>query len=207
MYGDFVNGRPLVCGGSTTACSEYSFANRQWTRTSFLLNAQRDFAASAVLPNGTFLVTGGGDDDNSWSTTELLIDDSHFEYGVGLPARLLGHCAVLVNESHLLVAGGLFSFVHHSSYILDLDRGTWSEVDHLIHRRAFHSCGLVSGSGVVVAAGGFRIEIVGGSACVCPIKMLSYTVKDYRVGRKSRLPSDFSRLIARACVVLAGKLR
>ena len=151
MVGGFINGRPLVCGGSFKhRCSEYSFTNEEWTLTTFSMKEERALAASVILPNGTFFIIGGSYGTNLLTTTELLIEDAHFEYGVDLPDELSQHCAVLINSSHLVTAGGYYTL---SSYLLDINLGVWTRIEDMNKERWLHSCGLVGGNEVVAAGG------------------------------------------------------
>ena len=165
--GGFVNGRPLICGGMEKAlCSEYSFNSSQWALTPYTMNEDRWFAASVILSNGTFLVlggrqcpAGGAQCTSQYVTlenTEILMDGSHFEYGINQPKPLSYQCVVIINDNRMLVAGGFgpAGEYYNSSYILELGTNSWTRIGDMNRKRFAHSCGLVGGDKVVAAGGG-----------------------------------------------------
>ena len=153
--GGFVEGRPLVCGGDhIKSCSEYSFDSKTWNLTTFSMNEKRQSAEAVVLPNGTFLVLGGRLGDNSLTTTELLIDNDRFEYGVDLPGHFERFCAVMVDESTVLIAGGYY--LKEQAHLLEVHTGIWTRTGDLTTGRYGHSCGLVGET--VVAVSGYTVS-------------------------------------------------
>ena len=108
MSSGFVGGRPLTCGGYNPwyvkECYGYSFEDDAWTRSPFDLLLERDYAASVVVPgNGSFLVLGGLGETMSPYTTEMLdAGGEEFRYGPDMPGTMEAHCAVMVNDTHLV---------------------------------------------------------------------------------------------------------
>ena len=165
MVGGFVNGRPLICGGWEIAfCSEYVFVANRWDKTPFAMNIDRVFGTSVVLPNGTFLVLGGrhcptrGDCHNSFQTletTEALIDDSHFEYTFDQPEGISHHCAVAINDTHIILMGGILQDQpKDEAYLFNIRNHSWAEIGRMNTVRFGHGCGLVGENKVIVASGG-----------------------------------------------------
>ena len=65
---------------------------------------------------------------------QVLIDDDHFEFGISLPDRFCNHCSVLLNETHLLIAGGGRND-GVAAYILEIPSGIWTKIDDMIEGR------------------------------------------------------------------------
>ena len=146
------------------------------------MNEKREFATSVVLPNGTLFILGGEYGDNSLTTTEVLVDNDYFDYGIDLPEEFYKHCAVLVNSTHLIIAGGLSDAeAKNSTYLLDIDSGSWDRTDDLIAARYWHSCGLV-GNDKVVAAGGYN-----GADYLASTEIFNLRTMEWSEGKCTRL--------------------
>lgn len=130
MVGGWFYHRPHVCGGTDNLenyqeCMEYEFDDDTWLNSSYHLGLPRVNADGTVLLSDySFLVTGG-DPDPALDTSEILVDNEEFVSGPELPASLVRHCSVAVNETHVLVTGGAEK-VHMLDLVTDLVKGTWT---------------------------------------------------------------------------------
>lgn len=135
MVAALINGTVTICGGESDtgkaldACYEY--VNSTWNMAPFKLNEKRVAAAGVVLQNGTWLVLGGysGVDDR----TEVLVN-GRFSVGNPIPSRLVYHCALSINGSHIFVGEDSVSFV------VDVKKWNWVQVEGGAY---FPNCGMV----------------------------------------------------------------
>ena len=85
-------------------------------------------------------------------------DGASFQELAAMPARLKGHCAVMLHNTTLMVIGGYrFPLSYAATYILDLDANSWSSGPPLTDERSYHTSNLVTdceGSRHVVVVGG-----------------------------------------------------
>ncbi len=97
-------------------------------------------------------------------TTEIVsIDRSKSKWGPKMPLALEGHCAVLINSTMILVAGGgSRRLPGRSTWLYSYDvqnqKGKWFSGPKLIENRTHASCGAIqdqiTGNTIVVVAGG-----------------------------------------------------
>ena len=122
MVGTLLNDTIFICGGilfgkhqqqskATENCYGFSYDSYEWTLTNISMLHSRAFAQSVVALNGTFFVTGGMDGNgNVLDTTEHLDKGTTaFAYGPEMPAHISQHCALLINETHMIMTGGVQS--------------------------------------------------------------------------------------------------
>ena len=153
MATTFIDGEALACGGFETydVCYKYSFENNSWYEAPFRLIEGRGQSANALLPNNSFLITGGR---SGLSSTELLVE-AEFQQGPEMPEGRHFHCGVLINSTHFISTGG---WTYHAEvYLLELSTGEWTQLPDMTHGRGRHACGLINGEEVVVA-GGYTAE-------------------------------------------------
>ena len=97
---------------------------------------------------------------NKYSNKTLISynDGASFMELAPIPALLKGHCAVLLNNTTLMVIGGYkFPISLSATYFFDLDTNTWSSGPSLMDERSYHTCNLITdceGSQHVVVVGG-----------------------------------------------------
>ncbi len=68
------NENPIICGGNQNnnfSNSCYSLENNKWI-SSFSMNSVRAYAAAAQMQDGTLLVTGGWNGQESLNITEMI---------------------------------------------------------------------------------------------------------------------------------------
>ena len=104
----------VQCGGqnsnyATTEKCYYLAQDATFHEATYSLQTKRFYASSVALPNGTFVVTGGIDQNNNRLKTIEIIDTVNGDVSVPqqtLPESISGHCSILVNESVILIIGG-----------------------------------------------------------------------------------------------------
>lgn len=152
------DGTLISCGGwgNMRDCYIYSVATNSWSKAPFLLNEGRAYAYSVLLDNGDFMVLGGKDDnDIRLSTTEILPQHGDmFHYGSEMPYAAEDTCALMVNSTHLFLAGGnngTHTFAY--AYLYNLEETEWINVANMNKPRQSFACGLVNGFHIIVAGG------------------------------------------------------
>ena len=117
--------------------------------------------AASVVANGTLWVTGGGTSREVFATTELVTENGSTQFS-DIPIKLMYHCMVKINETHVLMMGGLQNndgiiSVFNTTYIFDFVTQEWQKGPDLNMERFMHGCGSFNfdDSLVVIVAGGF----------------------------------------------------
>ena len=152
--GTYVSGSPLVCGGNedgsfTDKCHSYHFESMSWTRQPDLMQV-RSYSASTLLPNQTFLAIGGNGNDNAGTTSEMFFGDV-WHVGPSPPHDMAGHCVVLINETHVFVAGDASGADAKAAQILDVTTGNWTTLDPMgDEEREAAACGLVGHKEIIL---------------------------------------------------------
>jgi len=149
----------LMCGGYVSIGEKGDFSSSCYLLTSsgyqdmpVLIN-KRAGAASVVTPLGLW-VTGGYDGDQDLDTTEVW-NNNQSQPHVRLPEGLMDHCLTSINNTHLLLTGGLSISKNKKSaaaYIFSEQDGFTRIQDMKTPRRA-HGCSVINDSTVVVAGG------------------------------------------------------
>ena len=96
------------CSSATEKCY-YLAQDATFHEATYSLQTKRYLASSVALPNGTFVVTGGIDQNNNRLKTIEIIDTVNGDVSVPqqtLPEPISRHCSILVNESVILIIGG-----------------------------------------------------------------------------------------------------
>lgn len=77
------------------------------------------------------------------------------EQGPDMPYSAAALCAVKVNCTHVIMAGGNkdAGTIYDYAHLYDIKGKSWIELPRMSHKRAAHACGLVTGVDVVVAGG------------------------------------------------------
>lgn len=177
-----------ICGGQRTSstamksCLTYDFGSFTWKEAPFSLKTERFGAESVLLDNGTLMVFGGRDKsgDDLKSTEVFYGGSGSFRYGPEMPYPAFIPCALKVNSTHVLLAGGYNGNDELvSAYLLSVIDGKWTELPDMRQKRNRHSCGLVNGADVVVAGGW-------GDRDLSSVEMYSLKAEGWRDG--PRLP-------------------
>ena len=97
---------------------------------------------------------------NNYSNKTLVSynDGASFQEMAPIPALMKGHCAVLLDNTTLMVIGGYkFPISLSATYFLDLVTNSWSSGPSVTDERSYHTCNLIAdceGSQYVVVVGG-----------------------------------------------------
>ena len=136
---------PMVCGGIgryrvSAAC--YKLVPDQWIEAGELATGRISMGTGNLVIDGRLLLSGG-DDDRDWVTTTQLIDaNAVTEARQDLPVKISTHCNVMLNSTHYMVIGG--QNTNHSyraeTFIFDLVRGEWFDGPSMNVKRGFHGC-------------------------------------------------------------------
>ncbi|MFC5747277.1 Kelch repeat-containing protein [Actinomadura rugatobispora] len=169
------DGRVLVAGGTVIVtrddgagiahCETYDPAAGTWTPTGNLVTPRID-ARAVPLPDGTVLLTGGGQGIfQNWAYSPYSLSSTErYDPATGrwsaaedMPWALSFHCAVPLPSGNVLVVGGTDSGCvdvgYREAFVYDPAARTWSVTEGLSTGRwDFAAVGL--GDGRVLAAGG-----------------------------------------------------
>jgi len=153
-----VTGHPL--GGKSLASAEiYDPRRNVWTPTGALQVARNGVEPSglASLPNGLFLIAGGGTANRSVHEAEL------YDYKTGtwkstgsMQIPRCVHCATQLASGNVLVTGGIdwiTEDVHASAEIYDYKTGTWAAAGSMASPRFAHRAVQLSDGRVLVSGG------------------------------------------------------
>jgi len=151
----------LVCGGvggRKGTC--LAWLDNGWEKTNF--EFMREFAASSMLSDGGWLVTGGWIPGRQTDTAQLYAGGDQWVQYPSLPVNISHHCQVTVGTKVYTVGGtsdgGWSSHPMDSVYVTDVsekDRG-WTRLPfRLAERRAKHSCAVLDGKIYVI--GGYTM--------------------------------------------------
>ena len=108
-------------------------------------------------------IAGGSSHAGFLSATEYFTPGQNpaSTYGPELPYSVVYHCMVAINDTTLLLTGGVtansqITDPDYKSWFLDLTTETWVEGPQTAFRRLFHTCGKFTdwnGREIVVVAG------------------------------------------------------
>lgn len=122
------------------------------SNTTMKMNHPRYLAASIVLDNGTMWVTGGSTYDSA-SKTEFVEVGKPGIVRESLPNPMTDHCMVKINESAIILIGGInSSTVYFYTPIPGSFYNLWSQGPSLPRPRNGMACGLVKN--LVIITGG-----------------------------------------------------
>ena len=159
--GTFINGAPLICGGYDTTYWERSsrclkYENDSWMEAG-QLRQERKHAAATMLYNGSWVVTGGVDNEDDLDTIEVYTPGQGFTVSdITLPEKTSGHNILTLNETHLFLIDGSYT------YILDMESGNWTEMARSSNSFWYSFAGVIvrsNGEKEVVVAVGQHTEI------------------------------------------------
>ena len=152
--GQLYRGVPVVCGGEDgegeASCECHQLQNGNWIRTAPLSEC-RLWATSATFTTTSgeqiMLVTGGTNvKNNPLKSVESY--NGHFwnqlDY-VDLPMQSFDHCSVRINDSLLLVIGGLrvnyYASASAKTYFFNVHSNKWNPGPSITKPRSRHACG------------------------------------------------------------------
>jgi len=165
---------PIICGGSDTSYKSecHTFSNGTW-KSSPSLNEYRTYSASAIFSNPNkedddiILITGGCNGTTLSSVESYDGQIWNEETFADLPNTVLLHCMVKLNNSMLMLIGGLFNNTNSSSassdtHFFNVLNNKWVSGPQLINECVEPSCGIMNWINpdtettekVVVVAGG-----------------------------------------------------
>ena len=158
--GGFKDTGIVQCGGANsktvTEKCYYLAQDGTFHEATFSLQTKRSYASSVALPNGTFVITGGRDQNGNNLKTIEIIDTVNGDVSVPqqtLPEPLTGHCSILVNESVILIIGGERSGSWSSkTSFFDLQTLTSTPGPEMRITRGYFGCATMT-SKVIVAGG------------------------------------------------------
>ncbi len=159
----------VICSGRktdgyrTTDC--YSYSNDQWTLEPYKLEPERFMAMSTEIRPGEWLCMGGYGDAGELIDTKLF-KNGIFTQGPTLPEPIQGGSSVMLNKTHLFVAGadnGGEDF-SQKNYLLEIDTNQWTQIaDRNVMSYPDHSSGIfynsTAGEIQVANIGRFGIEV------------------------------------------------
>ena len=125
------NSNMVICGGFPRTGDCYSYSNDAWNMEDFRLEPARYAAMSAKIRPGEWLVMGGFDGANYLNDSKLL-KNGQFQQGPDLPEPVVKGSSVMLNETHLFMAGGRYQqaepFYSPRNYLLDINSGQWTQI-------------------------------------------------------------------------------
>ena len=174
----YENDRPMVviCSGGARIYPPYSnkcyASDRQnvtasWRQVVTMTEARWGAASVVIDMEGigeTFWVTGGTNGKSDLSSTEFVRPalSNRTRPGPDLPVKVRSHCLVKLDDSRVMVIGGIEQQGRTNSkgtWIHNFDTGLWTSGPYLNIGRRYHSCGLitdpVADTQVVIVTGGW----------------------------------------------------
>ena len=122
-----------------------------WTVTGNLAGV-RAGAASALLPDGRVLVTGGSDGTTSIDTVQVYGSDGGFSGAASMSSARADHTATVLEDGSVLVVGGRNTDGAVSSAEIFIN-GTWFAGGALTDARWGHTATLLADGRVLIAGG------------------------------------------------------
>src|SRR2546429_211838 len=93
----------FICLAALFPCHLLPGASNVWIQAGSLAQA-RAGSASALLPDGRVIFTGGTDASGALATTEFFTPDESFSPGVSMLQARSNHTAVVLRDGRVLVA-------------------------------------------------------------------------------------------------------
>ena len=153
----------VQCGGlnshSSSSATEkcyYLAQDATFHEATYSLQTKRFFASSVALPNGTFVITGGMDQNGNRLKTIEIIDTVNGDVSVPqqtLNEPITGHCSILVNESVLLIIGGYSGSWSSKTSFFDLQSLKSTPGPEMRIARGYFGCATMTSK--VIVAGGY----------------------------------------------------
>ena len=202
-----VEGNALLCGGrvSSRDCIGYDPVSQSYVLFGTLLNVDRYRSASVELPNGTFWILGGTDENaESAYTTEYFVGaDVEFIMGPEIPPTggCDTPCASQVNDTVTFYGNDV-------GYLFDSQKPGFRETDDPMPRSAnAAACGsatLEDGSRVLVVAGG-NDEVQ--STVLSSVMMFDTTTNRWADGPALPFPLTYGTVVPteRSFLILGGR--
>ncbi len=140
------NENPIICGGNqnnTFSNRCYSLENNEWV-SSGSMNSVSAYVGAAQLQDGTLLVTGGWNGQESLNVTEMLTEGGWESNIPSLPVTIYAHCIVSVNSTTVMVIGGNQNDkTEGKTFYFTFGELRWTEGPALKYKRSYHSCGKI----------------------------------------------------------------
>jgi hypothetical protein len=203
---------PLICGGydpNRNECKIFEYG--EWRPFGSMTEARLDFAITkSPFGNDTKLFLTGGKNEQHLATTEILKKGVFKKGPVKLPVNIAFHCMVLLNNTSVIVIGG----IQNSSYsgkthILRTENMHWSNGPQLSVPRDLHSCAKIAKNTFeteqsIIVAGGWT-----GTEEIISVEILDDGSSQWRRGPKLPYPICCSAMVEHpnGGVVLIGGRR
>ena len=154
---------PLICGGYSPLEEGAKYIGNQkqcWYMIDEFAYAidlihDRHFSSSVILNNDVLWITGGNT-PLSTNSSEFVRLNRPSEIGPALPLNLNGHCMTKINDTHVIITGG----VNNKGQSIIVDVTTFEMIlgPRLSSERSYHACEsfYYEGRPFVVVAGGFN---------------------------------------------------
>ena len=153
---------PLICGGFSPFKGGWQIGNQKqcWYMIgefSYAINLihDRHFSSSVILNKDVLWITGGNT-PLSANSSEFVRLNGPTEMGPVLPLNLNGHCMTKINDTHVIIIGGVNN--KGQSIIVDVTNFEMTLGPRLSCERSYHACESFQHLGriFVVVAGGFN---------------------------------------------------
>jgi len=184
--GGVLDGAPEVCSGYNgyylSTCYQYSKSSDQWA-TSTSLSDERYGAASTMMSDGRWVISGGYNSVDGYLDTTEIKSGNQVSFGSALDEETYLHCMASLNNTHAMVVGGYSpTGGYKQAYIYQpsSDGGSTSTITTLqqpTHTYTYPVCGMVQkqdGTQVVIAAGG--------SSSYNQVELFSLDTMEWEVG-------------------------
>ncbi len=129
------NSKMVICGGETNQSPRdtsdcYGYSNDRWNLEAFKLEPSRYDAMSVEIRPGEWLVMGGYNDGGyGYLIDTRLLKNGIFINGPDLPEEISSGSAVMLNETHLFVAGCYYGPNYSlRNYLLDINTEQWTQI-------------------------------------------------------------------------------
>lgn len=165
-FSEYAEGKVYLCGGQDTDIHKDCWTlaiGGKWELSCKMVKDRR-FAASVVLPDESIVVLGGYNDKEGWLDSVEMKAAGGCEFVVQqswtMPRKIFDFCAVALDSTHILIAGGSNPGVAQTANvdILNTETGEWTPVEQLPVARSAPGCILteIDGEEGVMLTGGFN---------------------------------------------------
>jgi N-acetylneuraminic acid mutarotase len=169
--------------------------NNEWV--SFVsMNSVSGYAGAAQLQDGTLLVTGGWNGQESLNITEIFTEAGWESNIPSLPVTIYAHCIVSVNSTTVMVIGGNQNDkTEGKTFYFTFGELRWREGPALKYKRSYHSCGKIRRDkesqemSIIVAGGLFE------SSFLSSVEILDEGSNEWQTGHELPVGIAYSQMV------------
>ena len=140
-----VDNTPIWCGGfdgtnKIKYCEKLDMEAKIWEQSVELKEATVSMGKGSIIVNGSLLISGGSKDKGKTDTIELVSLTASSEAEFKLPLPLLIHCNIQINDSTVMITGGVSEDILAETYYQNLFTGKFTKGPDMNEARFYHAC-------------------------------------------------------------------